>query len=111
MDLVRRRLAKAERYAVDVPEPVLSAREDRIAMPLAVPDKRTIERRAEAFARTYAQFPGAARFARHWRRALEAAPGLRRDPFGRRAPVQTQSITPSILDICWLQIHNRNENY
>ena len=77
-DLVGRRLAKAERYAVAQPEPRLAAAERRIDVPLAVTDKRTIEREAAAFAKTYAQFPGAARFAADWKeRALAAAPVLR----------------------------------
>jgi hypothetical protein len=92
-DLIRRRLAKAERYAVSQPEPVLAAREERIAIPLAIPDKRSIERQAAAFARTYSQFPGAARFAEDWRRrALAAAPAMRRAPARRDVPVQALAI-------------------
>ncbi len=92
-DLVRRRLARAGRYAAGGPDPVLASREDRIDIPLTVPDKRTIERQAAAFATTYAQFPGADRFAEDWRRrALEAAPAMRRDPFLRDVPVQALSI-------------------
>lgn len=92
-DLVRRRVARAERFAGTQPEPRLAAREDRIAIPLSIPDKRTIERQAAAFARTYSQFPGAARFAEDWRRrALEAAPAMRRAPAVLNVPVQALAI-------------------
>jgi hypothetical protein len=92
-DLVRRRLVRAERHAVPQPQPRLAAAERRIAVPLTVYDKRTIERRAASFARTYSQFPGAARFARDWRRqALAAAPALRRSPEIGNVPVQALAI-------------------
>lgn len=93
-DLVRRRLARAGRYAArPAGQVVLAAREDRIDIPLTVPGKRAIERQAAAFARTYAQFPGADRFAEDWRRrALEAAPAMRRDPAVRNVPVQALAI-------------------
>jgi hypothetical protein len=92
-DLVRRRLVRAERYAVPQPEPRLAAVESRIAVPLQIYDRRTIERRAASFARTYSQFPGAARFAREWRRlALAAAPGLQRRPEIGHVPVQALAI-------------------
>ena len=92
-DLVRRRLAKAERYAVREPAPRFGATENRIDIPLTVYDKRTIEREAGSFAKTYSQFPGAARFAAEWKgRALAAAPGLRKAPFVRGVPVQAMSI-------------------
>ncbi|HSQ79254.1 MAG TPA: hypothetical protein VLN41_01545 [Candidatus Bathyarchaeia archaeon] len=80
-DLVKRRLVRAERYAIAQPEPALAAAEVRIGVPLTVYGKRTIERQAASFARTYAQFPGAERFAADWRRrALAAAPAMRRSP-------------------------------
>jgi hypothetical protein len=92
-DLVRRRLVRAERYAVSQPEPRLAAFEHRISIPLTVCDKRTIERRAASFERTYSQFPGAARFAKDWRRrALAAAPARRRSPEVRNVPVQALAI-------------------
>jgi hypothetical protein len=92
-DLVRRRLVRAERYAVSRPEPRLAAAELRIDIPLAVYDKRTIEREAASFEKTYSQFPGAARFARDWRkRALAAAPVLRKSPAVRGVPVQSLSV-------------------
>jgi hypothetical protein len=92
-DLVRRRLVRAERYAVPQPAARLAAVEHRIALPLTVYDKRTIERRSASFARTYSQFPGAARFARDWRRrALAAAPDLRRKPEVGRVPIQALAI-------------------
>ena len=92
-DLVRRRLARAERYAVLRPEPRLAATEIRIDIPLTVYDKRTIEREAASFEKTYSQFPGAARFARDWRRrALAAAPALRKSPAVRGVPVQALSV-------------------
>jgi len=92
-DLVRRRLFRAERYAVAQPEPRLAAVEHRIAVPLTIYDKRTIERQTAAFARTYSQFPGAARFAEGWReRALAAAPGLRRTPEVPNVPVQALAV-------------------
>ena len=68
-DLVRRRLVRAERYAVPQPEPRLAAAEHRIDVPLTIYDKRTIEREAASFEKKYSQFPGAARFAQDWRRA------------------------------------------
>jgi hypothetical protein len=92
-DLVRRRLRKAERYAVDQPDVGLAAVERRIDIPLAVPDRRAIERAAASFAKTYSQFPGAARFAGDWKkRALEAAPDMRKSPFVRNVPVQALAI-------------------
>ncbi|MGZ5479360.1 MAG: hypothetical protein ACXWGZ_07170 [Candidatus Aminicenantales bacterium] len=92
-DLVRRRLVRAERYAVPQPEPRLAASELRIDIPLTVYDKRTIEREAASFEETYSQFPGAARFARDWRkRALAAAPVLRQSPEVRSVPVQALAV-------------------
>ena len=92
-DLVRRRLEKAELYAVRVPEPRLAAAERRVDIPLTVYDKRTIEREAAAFQKKYSQFPGAARFAAGWKkRALAAAPAMRKSPFVRGVPVQALSI-------------------
>jgi hypothetical protein len=92
-DLVLRRLGKAERYAVAVREPSLAAVERRITVPLSVCDKRTIERQAAAFAKTYKQFPGADRFAAEWKeRALAAAPVMRKAPFISNVPVQALSI-------------------
>jgi hypothetical protein len=88
-DLVVRRLRKAERYAVAEEEPRLAAVERRIDIPLAVCDKRGIQRAAAAFAKTYSQFPGAGRFAAEWKeRALAAAPAMRKSPFVRNVPVQ-----------------------
>ncbi|MGZ5438924.1 MAG: hypothetical protein ACXWFJ_03665 [Candidatus Aminicenantales bacterium] len=92
-DLVRRRLVRAERYAVPQPEPRLAASEFRIDIPLTVYDKRTTEREAASFEETYSQFPGAARFARDWRkRALAAAPVLRKSPEVRGVPVQALAV-------------------
>jgi hypothetical protein len=92
-DLVRRRLARAARFAVPQPEPRLAAFEHRIDIPLVIYDRRTIEREAAAFAKTYARFPGAGRFARDWReRALVAAPRLRKDPAVSDVPVQALAI-------------------
>lgn len=92
-DLVWRRLIRAERYAVPQPSPRLAAVEHRIAVPLRVYDKRTIERQAASFAKTYSQFPGAARFAKDWRRrALAAAPLMRRRPEAGNVPVQALAV-------------------
>jgi hypothetical protein len=92
-DLVRRRLAKAERYAVSEPHARLAVAERRIDIPLTVYDKRTIERRAASFAKTYGQFPGAGRFAQEWKElALAAAPSLRKSPAVRNVPVQAMAI-------------------
>lgn len=92
-DLVLRRLRKAERFAVAAKEPRLAAVERRIAVPLAVWDKRTIERRAATFAETYKQFPAADRFAAEWKeRALAAAPAMRRAPFLSNVPVQALAV-------------------
>jgi hypothetical protein len=92
-DYFKRRLARAERFAVPQPDPVLAACERRIAVPLDIYDKRTIERRAAAFERTYSQFPGAARFAADWReRALAAAPAMRKAPALANVPVQALAI-------------------
>lgn len=92
-DLVRRRLVRAERYAVPQPDPRLAAAELRIDVPLTVYDKRTIEREATSFERTYSQFPGAARFAQDWReRALAAAPAMRKSPAVRNVPIQALAI-------------------
>jgi hypothetical protein len=92
-DLVLRRLRKAERYAVIGDAPRLAAAERRISVPLAVCDKRAIERQAAAFAKTYKQFPGAARFAADWReRALAAAPAARKAPFVPNGPVQALTV-------------------
>lgn len=92
-DLVLRRLRKAERYATAEPDPRLAAAEHRIAVPLAVWDKRTIERRAATFAKTYKRFPGAERFAVEWKeRALLAAPAMRKAPFVPNVPVQALAV-------------------
>jgi hypothetical protein len=92
-DLVRRRLVRAERYAVTQHEPRLAASELRIVVPLTIYDKRTIEREAASFEKKYSQFPGAARFARDWReRALAAAPVLRKSPAVRSVPVQALAV-------------------
>jgi hypothetical protein len=92
-DLVRRRLVRAERYAVPQPDPRLAAAELRIDVPLAIYDKRAIERKAAAFEKTYSQFPGAARFAQDWRgRALAAAPVMRKSPAVRNVPIQALDI-------------------
>jgi hypothetical protein len=92
-DMVRRRLVRAERYAVAEAAPRLRGVEHRIDIPLAVYDKRTIEREAASFEKKYSQFPGAARFAEGWReRALAAAPALRKSPFVRDVPVQALAI-------------------
>ncbi len=92
-DLVRRRLIRAERYAVPQPEPRLAAFEHRIDVPLTIYDRRTIEREAAAFEKTYSQFPGAGRFARDWRKkALAAAPVMRKSPAVRNLPVQALAV-------------------
>ncbi|RPJ03631.1 MAG: hypothetical protein EHM31_00150 [Candidatus Aminicenantes bacterium] len=92
-DFVRRRLARAERFAVPQPDPGLAACEHRITVPLTVYDKRTIERQAASFEKTYSQFPGAARFAADWReRALAAAPAMRKAPAIGNVPVQALAI-------------------
>jgi hypothetical protein len=92
-DLVRRRLLRAERYAVPQPDPRLAAAERRIDVPLAISDKQTIEREAAAFEKKYSQFPGAARFAQDWRkRALAAAPVMRKSPAVRDVPIQALAI-------------------
>jgi hypothetical protein len=92
-DLVRRRLRKAERFAVAQPDVGLAAVERRIDIPMAVPDRRAIERAAASFAKTYSQFPGAARFAADWKkRALAAAPDMRKSPFVRNVPVQALAV-------------------
>ena len=92
-DLVRRRLAKAERYAVHQPGARLAAAEYRIEIPLAVYDKRTIERQASDFQKKYGSFPGAGRFADGWKkRALAAAPARRKSPSVRNVPVQALAV-------------------
>lgn len=92
-DLVRRRLIKAGRYAVAQPEPRLAATERRIDIRLTVPGKRTIEREAASFRNKYSQFPGAAQFAADWKkRALAAAPAMRKSPFVRDVPVQALAV-------------------
>jgi hypothetical protein len=92
-DLVRRRLVRAERYAVAQPDPGLAAAEHRIDVPLNIYDERTIEREAAAFEKKFSQFPGAARFAQDWRkRALAAAPVMRKSPAVRNVPVQALAI-------------------
>lgn len=88
-EMVRRRLDRAERFAVPQPEPRLAAAELRIDVPLTVHDRRTIAREAASFARTYSQFPGADRFAAEWKElALAAAPRARRSPAVPDVPVQ-----------------------
>jgi hypothetical protein len=92
-DLVRRRLKKAERYAVPQPDPHLSASEHRLELPLSIWDKRTIERQAADFEKRYGQFPGAARFAGEWKKlALAAAPVMRKTPRLRNVPVQAIAV-------------------
>jgi hypothetical protein len=92
-DLVRRRLFRAERYAAAQSDPRLSAHEHRIDIPLRIHDKRTIEHEAGSFAKAYSQFPGAARFAADWKkRALAAAPALRKSPFVRHVPIQALAV-------------------
>jgi len=92
-DLVLRRLRKAERFAVAVTEPRLASAERRIGVRLSIWDKREIERRAAAFAKTYKQFPGAERFAADWKeRALAAAPAMRKAPSIPSVPVQALAV-------------------
>ncbi len=92
-DLIRRRLVRAEGYAVPQPEPRLAAAERRIDVPLSIYDKRTIEHEAASFEKNYSQFPGAGRFAQDWRkRALAAAPVMRKSPAIRGVPVQALAI-------------------
>lgn len=92
-DFIKRRLARAERFAVPQPDPGLAACEHRITVPLTVSDKRTIERQAASFEKTYSQFPGAARFAADWReRALAAAPDMRKSPEIGNVPVQALAV-------------------
>ncbi len=58
-----------------------------------MPDKRTIEREAASFQKKYSQFPGAAKFAADWKkRALAAAPAMRKSPFVRNVPVQALAV-------------------
>jgi hypothetical protein len=88
-DLVRRRLMKAERYAVSQTDVRLAAAEHRIELPLNIPDKRMIERQAADFQNQYGQFPGAGRFSEEWKaRALSGAPARRRSPRLLNVPVQ-----------------------
>jgi hypothetical protein len=92
-ETVRRRLSRAERFAVPQPEPRLAAAELRIDVPLTVYDKRTILREAASFAKTYSQFPGADRFAAEWKElALAAAPLARKSPAVRNVPVQALAL-------------------
>jgi hypothetical protein len=92
-DFLRRRLARAERFAIPQPDPGLAACERRITVPLTIYDKRAIERQAASFEKTYSQFPGAARFAADWReRALAAAPAMRKAPAIGNVPVQALAI-------------------
>lgn len=92
-DLVRRRLMKAERYAVSQTDVRLAAAEHRIELPLNIPDKRMIERQAADFQNKYGQFPGAGRFSEEWKaRALSGAPARRRSPRLRNVPVQALAI-------------------
>jgi len=92
-DFIKRRLVRAERFAVPQPDPGLAACEHRITVPLTVYDKRTIERQAASFEKTYSQFPGAARFAADWReRALAAAPAMRKAPVIGNVPVQALAV-------------------
>jgi hypothetical protein len=92
-ETVRRRLARAERFAVPQPEARLAAAELRIDVPLTVYDKLTILRKAASFAKTYSQFPGADRFAAEWKDlALAAAPLARKSPAVRNVPVQALAL-------------------
>lgn len=92
-DLVRRRLQKAERYAVSQTDVRLAAAEQRIELPLNIPDKRTIGRQAADFQKKYGQFPGAGRFAEEWKaRALAGAPARRKSPRLLNVPVQALAI-------------------
>jgi len=92
-DLVARRILKAERSAAPVTAPVLRAFETRIALPYRVNTPREIDRKAAAFARLWAEFPGGPRFAAEWRAAASA----RRDEFRKSpemagVPVQAMSV-------------------
>ena len=92
-DFVRRRLQKAERYAISQTDVRLAAAEQRIELPLNIPDKRTIGRQAADFQKKYGQFPGAGRFAEEWKaRALAGAPARRRSPRLLNVPVQALAI-------------------
>jgi len=92
-DFVGRRLARAARFAAAQPEPALAAVERRITIPLTIYDKRTIDREAASFSKTYSQFPGAARFAEEWReRARAAAPMMRNAPEVSGVPVHALAV-------------------
>ncbi len=94
-DLVRRRLARAARFAVPQPGPRLAAFEHRIDVPLTSTTGGRSSARPRRSRRKYAQFPGAARFAADWReRALAAAPAQAPSP-RRSRTVPVQALWPS----------------
>jgi len=99
--IVARRLEKAEAAAERVAGPTLDAAETRIALPLRVPGRPEIERRAAGFARAFARFPGAARFAADWRRrALRLRERAARSPRIEGVPIQALRIGDARL-LAW----------
>jgi len=92
-DLLKRRLDKAGAYAEVQAGPGLAAVEKRIRIPLDIWTKRDIEREAAAFEKKYAQFPGAERFAKEWKKeALATYRARRKAPFLENVPLQALAI-------------------
>ena len=107
--LASRRAFKAETYAIQPSHNSLKAVETRLAVPLRVPSKKQIVLEAAEFAKTYAQFPGGARFAEEWKeKALDRVSAFRSKPHLENVPLQAMAVGPlKFLGIpgevfCWL---------
>ncbi len=96
-EIIAQRLEKtaAAAAAGETRSAALDAAEERIDVPLRVPARAEIERRARSFARDYAAFPGGGEFAAAWReRALRKRAETARSPFVGNVPVQALRIGP-----------------
>ena len=96
-EIIALRLEKAadEAAAGETRSTSLDAAEERIEVPLHVPARAEIERRARSFAQNYAAFPGGGKFAAAWReRALRKRARAAKSPAVRNVPVQALRIGP-----------------
>jgi len=94
-ELLSRRAFKAERYAVQPSQNSLKPAETRLAIPLRIPSKKQIAKEAAEFAKTYAEFPGGARFAEDWKeKALSRVSAFRSKPYLENVPLQALAVGP-----------------
>jgi hypothetical protein len=94
-EIIARRLEKGAAAAGETRSASLDAAEERIDVPLRVPRRAEIERRARSFARDYADLPGGGKFAAAWReRAFRKRAETAKSPFVGNVPVQALRIGP-----------------